>query len=304
MEYPKPESQWRNPRNDVISTVESVVNTEPDAKLPPLVIYTDNTGVRAAHFVQSFLAENQPYDPKSGIPSAVEIMLPAYSVHFGAIPQKPVGLHYFIDADYAATKDCAAAEIRSVIDQVFVQSAIVPGGVKRPPILQPNTTIKFVDRVPKIKSQELRDACEDAGVNYVGLVKGAPAIWGVRTADGALTSSWILLASCLRHAFRCVTFLYSDQLAAQRWVEQFTTAWNHLQHLGYAREHEAFGSHIIDERIHIVLSSHWFRADPNRQMVIQIPINGEQAGQAQIPYDMLRQLQAMYDMTKIIGGVA
>lgn len=299
-------SQWRNPHTAVISTVERLVNTEPNAPTPPLVVYVDSTGVRAAEFTQVFLDKNEPYDPEVGVPLAIEVMLPEYRVFFGGYPAElPHGICYMFDATYECSEEEATLEARRCIDEVFAQLQPSLAGVNSAPMVQTNTpTLKYVKRGVDTGPM-LRDQYNDAGINYVGLVRGAPVVWGNRLTDSSSIPSWIILASALRYAYRRVTFMYNEAQALRHWAEHFQEAVLYLGgNLRFSRENEIFQVEVLPDRVVISLSNHWYAAERANMtpIVVQLPSPGNTG--IKLPHNIALQLTAMYDMTKIVGGIA
>jgi hypothetical protein len=300
---PKPDSYWVESKTRIVCTVESIVNTKDKAPLPPMVVYREDSGDVCAEFVDNFLDKREPFDRDKGHAPAVEIVMPDYQVYFGNVPDRvPPGLSYFIDAEYECSIEEATLEVRRVIGETYKRyNGFPPAGVKQQPIFDKDSQLKFVRR-PATVRQELQERCSKVGINYVGIVQGRPLIWGNRLSNGAPIYTHILLASCLRHAFRSTAFVYNDQIAGNAWERNFGDAWQFFKASGWLRKGEDYRIGIVGEVLHLRLAQDWFIQDNISS--IEICVKGEQRGSAKIPLQIMRELRAMYDMTKIIGGIA
>lgn len=296
-------SCWVESKTRTVCTVESIANTKDKAPLPPMVIYREDAGDVCAEFVDNFLDKREPFDRDKGHAAEIEILMPTYQVHFGKVPDRvPPGLNYFIDAEYGCSTEEAALEVRRVIEEAYKRcKGFPPAGIKHQPIFDKDSQLKFIRR-PANERQEIQERCNKVGVNYVGIVRGTPLIWGNSLSNGAAIYTHILLASCLRHAFRSTAFVYDDQLAGIAWENNFGDAWQFFKASGWLCKGEDYRIGTVSGTLHLRLSQDWFIQGNSTS--IELCVKGENRGSIQIPYEVLRQLRSMYDMTKIVGGIA
>lgn len=300
---PKPETQWVENGTRVVCTVSHIANTKEKAPLPPMVVYTEESGKLCAEFVDNFLNKRKPFDPEVGHAPEVEIVMPNYQVFIGTIPARmPPGVNYYIDATYECSVEEATLECRRVIDATYKRVNGPPAGVKNQPIFDKDSCLKFVKRQNDTRTA-LQEQCANAGINWVGIVQGTPMIWGNRMSNGASIHHFMWLASCLRYAFRCTVFLYEDSIAGESWRNHFGDAWKFFQSSRWEREGEGFRIDITPGGVlNLRLSDHWF---PNEAPVlITLPTIGADKGKIKLSYVIQQQLLAMYNMTKITGGIA
>ncbi|MNQ24099.1 hypothetical protein D3C85_372810 [compost metagenome] len=117
-----------------------------------------------------------------------------------------------------------------------------------------------------------------------------------------------MLASALRYAYRRVSFMYNEAQALRHWAEHFQEAMQFLGgNLRFNRENEAFQIEVLPDQVVIYLSRHWYmtgreHATETTPIIVQVPSPGNTG--IKLPQNIAVQLAAMYDMTKIIGGVA
>lgn len=300
---PTPESQWVENQTRIVCTVSHIANTKEKAPLPPMVVYTEESGKLCAEFVDNFLNKRKPFDPDKGHAPEVEIMMPEYQVFIGKTPSRtPHGVNYYIDATHDCSVEEATLEVRRIIDATYKRVNGPPAGIKNQPIFDKDSVLTFVRR-PNDTRTALQEQCAKAGINWVGIVQGTPVIWGNRMSNGASIHHFIWLASCLRYAFRCTSFVYEDSIAGMSWQNHFGDAWKFFQASRWERQGEGFRIDITPGGVlNLRLSDHWF---PNEAAVlITMPVIGPDKGKIKLPYVIQQQLQAMYDMTKITGGIA
>jgi len=299
---PEPKTTWVENGTRIVSTVEAIVNTKEKAPLPAMVVYREESGEQCAEFVDNFLGKRKQFDPEVGHAPEVEIMMPEFQVFIGTLPGKtPPGVNYFLDATYECDPKEAELEARRVIEATYKRVNGPPAGVKNQPIFGKDSCLTFVRR-QNVDRTALQDQCDKAGINWVGIVQGTPMIWGNRASDGSFIHHWVWLASCLRYAFRCTAFVHEDPLAGMNWQAHFGDAWRSFQSLHWDRANEAFQINIIGNVLHLRLSDHWFLNQA--PVMIVMPIIGPDKGKIKLPYVIQQKLQAMYDMTKITGGIA
>lgn len=299
---PEPKSQWVENGTRIVCTVSHIANTKEKAPLPPMVVYTEDSGKLGAEFVDNFLGKRKPFDPEVGHAPEVEIMMPEFQVFIGKTPSKaPPGVNYYIDATYEGSLEEAEQEARRVIEATYKRVNGPPAGVKNQPIFDKDSCLKFIKRQNDTRTA-LQEQCDKAGINWVGIVQGTPMIWGNRMSNRASIHHFIWLASCLRYAFRCTSFVYEDSIAGASWQNHFGDAWHYFQAIRWERQGEGFRIDITPGGVlNLRLSDHWF---PNEAPVlITMPVIGPDKGKIKLPYVIQQQLQAMYDMNRIIGGV-
>lgn len=299
---PEPKTTWIESSTRVTCTVEQIVNTRAKAPLPAMVVYREDSGEVCAEFVDNFLNKRKPFDPEVGPAPEVEIVLPNYQVFIGTFPAKaPPGINYYIDATYECSVEEATLEVRRVIDATYQRVNGAPAGLKQQPIFDKDSCLKFVRR-PNDTRTLLQEQCEDAGLNWVGIIQGTPLIWGNRLSNRLSIQDFIVLASCLRHAFRCTAFVHDDPIAGKLWQQHFGEAWRFAQSFRWDATNQAYQIQIVEDILSLRLSDHWFGKEA--PVVAQMPILGEGKGAIRLPYVIQKHLQAMYDMSKIIGGIA
>lgn len=299
---PEPKSTWVESSTRITCTVEQIVNTRAKAPLPAMVVYREDSGEVCAEFVDNFLGKRKPFDPEVGHAPDVEIVLPTYQVFIGEFPAKaPPGINYYIDATYECSKEEAELEVRRVIDATYARVHRAPAGIKHQPIFDKESHLKFIRR-PNDTRTLLQDQCTEAGLNWVGIIQGTPLIWGNRLSNGLSIQDFIVLASCLRHAFRCTAFTYEDPIAGASWQHHFGDAWRFAQSKRWDTTSQAYQIQIVENILNLRLSQHWFGNEA--PVASQMPVLGEGKGSIRLPYVIQKHLQAMYDMKKITGGIA